>query len=408
MPILGVGISKDRSAKLWIIAEPASDIIAIIALAISLVALVAVFLQVLQQYSATADGYRQCQPSVMGEWARFTMRRLRWSELRFETIFVVPVIFLYDSAKKDENCPLKGRPVIDIDGSPESYRATLLSKSADDNRGQKNPLIMTKDSHTIQIELEKDKPFQQQPNRWTRFVQTLERPLVGLANTLHLNTESDVSKVDNEFVSWIHFVRALQRHQEEMSRHTQRGFQPSMVNALQTSRRSWDFMPPEVIKPFAISNVGDVAIMIAHLGLCWKEFAPRKGVMSAEGNNCFITSTFVRSLGIVLSFSADSHLISDREKRKNVYVPSLHASLLGFGLMPRSEIAPVGPFHRIPYGAFPIGDVESFDRYLKSFCGYTLDTDTVTKNPGIYNSLSGRSSYVYIRLNLCRITTSGF
>lgn len=386
-----------------------SEVIAWIALFISLVALIAATLQVLQQYSATADGYRRCQPSVMGGWARFTKRRFRWSEHRFETIFAVPVIFLYHSAKKDENCPLKGRLVIDIDGSSESYGATLLSKSADDNRPQKNPLVMAKDSHTVQIELEgQDKPFQQQSNRWTRFVQTLKHPLVGLANTLHLNTESDDSKVDNEFVSWIHFVRALQQHQEEMSRHTQRGFQPSMVNALQTSRRSWDFMPPGATKPFAISNVGDVAIMIAHLGLSWKEFAPHKGVMSAEGNNCFITSTFMRSLGIVLSFSADSHLISDRERRKNVYVPSLRASLLAFGLMPRSEIAPVGPFHRTPYEAFPVGSVESFDRYLKSFCGYTLNTDTATKNPGIYNSLSGKSNYVYIILNLCRITTSGF
>ncbi|KAL6252801.1 hypothetical protein RBB50_000520 [Rhinocladiella similis] len=73
-----------------------SDSIATIALVVSLVALIVALLQALQQYTATAEGFRRCHPSVMGDWAALTKRRFRLSELRFETVFVVPVIFLKD------------------------------------------------------------------------------------------------------------------------------------------------------------------------------------------------------------------------------------------------------------------------------------------------------------------------
>jgi len=68
------------------------DPIALTALIISLVALLATTGQLLQQYFATADGYRQCLPSVMGQWGKMTKLRWRWREFRFETIFYVPYL----------------------------------------------------------------------------------------------------------------------------------------------------------------------------------------------------------------------------------------------------------------------------------------------------------------------------
>lgn len=50
--------------------------IAVVALVVALVALLTTIGQLLQQYLATADGYRRCQQSVMGRWAKRT--RLRW------------------------------------------------------------------------------------------------------------------------------------------------------------------------------------------------------------------------------------------------------------------------------------------------------------------------------------------
>lgn len=64
------------------------------ALAIALVALVTILAQLLQQYFATADGYRRCQNSVMGEYARKTRLHWRWREFRFETLYTTPELFL--------------------------------------------------------------------------------------------------------------------------------------------------------------------------------------------------------------------------------------------------------------------------------------------------------------------------
>lgn len=44
--------------------------LSIAALAVALVALIVAFGQVTGQYFATADGYRRCQSSVMGPWAK--------------------------------------------------------------------------------------------------------------------------------------------------------------------------------------------------------------------------------------------------------------------------------------------------------------------------------------------------
>jgi hypothetical protein len=68
------------------------DPVAVTALIISLVALLATCGQLLQQYFGTADGYRRCQPSVMGVWGKKTKLKWHWSEFRFETIYFVPRI----------------------------------------------------------------------------------------------------------------------------------------------------------------------------------------------------------------------------------------------------------------------------------------------------------------------------
>jgi len=69
------------------------DPVALIALLVSLVALIIAAGQLLQQYFGTADGYRRCQQSVMGpRWGAMTKLRFRRREFRFETLYCVPNI----------------------------------------------------------------------------------------------------------------------------------------------------------------------------------------------------------------------------------------------------------------------------------------------------------------------------
>jgi hypothetical protein len=72
------------------------DTVALAALIISIVALTSTLGQLLQQYFATADRYRRCLPSVMGRWGTKSERRWRWREFRFETIYFVPDISLWE------------------------------------------------------------------------------------------------------------------------------------------------------------------------------------------------------------------------------------------------------------------------------------------------------------------------
>jgi hypothetical protein len=72
------------------------DPVAVTALVVALVALITTIGQLLQQYFATADGYRRCQRSVMGDWAQRTRLRWRWSQFRFETLYTTPEISIWD------------------------------------------------------------------------------------------------------------------------------------------------------------------------------------------------------------------------------------------------------------------------------------------------------------------------
>lgn len=68
------------------------DSFAVTALVVAVIALLTTICQLLQQYLATADGYRRCQASIMGCWAQYTRLRWRWRwrEFRFETLYTIP------------------------------------------------------------------------------------------------------------------------------------------------------------------------------------------------------------------------------------------------------------------------------------------------------------------------------
>jgi hypothetical protein len=101
------------------------DPVAVTALVVSLVALLATTGQLLQQYFATADGFRRCQPSVMGLWAKKTKLRWRWREFRFETIFVIPRIIygpVHQDLGKDGEITGGSCSLVDTD---ESLKASM-------------------------------------------------------------------------------------------------------------------------------------------------------------------------------------------------------------------------------------------------------------------------------------------
>jgi hypothetical protein len=254
------------------------DSVALTALLVSLVALFTTVGQLLQQYFATADGFRRCQPSVMGLWARQTKLRFRWREFRFETVFVIPRI-TYG--------PLHG----------------AAGTKAEAVTGQCS-LVDTFDS------LEASMTF----GGWGSY---------------------DARKYydSDELACWVPLLAQLHKQGQDIVKYFPQS--PSAVanNAtvpvIQFIQKSWDFMPVDVVRPMASSTVSDVAIMARRLGQVWKSFDPGMGSMRAEGNGHVITSTLARSLGTILQYA----YTSKDSSRNCFYIPVKEADKLGFGLV---------------------------------------------------------------------------
>lgn len=95
----------------------------IVAIVIAVIAFFVTTAQLLQTLFDTADGYRRCQSSVIGEvWASKTKRRFLWSEFRFETIFSTPDIRI-QSGKVDKKLMTL------ITGGIESRSATFVPEN---------------------------------------------------------------------------------------------------------------------------------------------------------------------------------------------------------------------------------------------------------------------------------------
>lgn len=104
-----------------------------------------------------------------------------------------------------------------------------------------------------------------------------------------------------------------------------------MVPAVRLCERSWDFMPPDLVRPVATTNIFNIAIMAYRLGMTWIDFRPEENVMRAEGNGQLLNSTHVRSIGIILQYLKTRGDIED--SINDTFNPSEVADALNFGII---------------------------------------------------------------------------
>ena len=74
-----------------------SDLVALIALLVSLIALLISLTQLLQSSALSAEGWRHCNATNMGQWSVFSRRKWLWSELRCEFRYTTPFIRLMET-----------------------------------------------------------------------------------------------------------------------------------------------------------------------------------------------------------------------------------------------------------------------------------------------------------------------
>jgi hypothetical protein len=189
--------------------------VSLAAIVLSVAAFIISVGQALQQYFATAEGYRRCQESVMGKaWAKFTMRRFRKAEFRFETLFSTPHIRI-------------GAFIADQSTITNSDELLVRSRSR---------LVV---GHVLRTEANFERVC------WLDFLEDLNAFHTALANAL------PDDKIDPE-----KFTATSQtpRHRvDEISglRQSCLAF-PTFIR----SRQSWDFMPPDALKPLARRSRG--------------------------------------------------------------------------------------------------------------------------------------------------------
>lgn len=292
------------------------------ALAIALVALITTVGQLLQQYLATADGYRRCHKSVMGDYARKTRLHWRWREFRFETLYTTPEIFL-----TGEGIPKRSSQVV-LTGTNESRRDSLVPK-----------LYMSHGNVVIDDE---------------RF----ETPYVQGTGQRH-STEKypgSFGSYRGEMASWIPLLHGVHETVHASLRPEKRNpdsniFPPPRLRlpSIIFRERSWDFQPQDVMRPLAKTTLSDIAVIARRMGMKWKDFRPSEGILRAEGHSHTITSTVVRSLGIVLQYSYTGQgqrlrlaelNVRGRHMRGSivpeqpeVYIPRASADRLGCGVL---------------------------------------------------------------------------
>ena len=272
--------------------SPTDTNLTVTALTVSLCALILTLGQLLGQYFATADGYRRCQPSVMGLWAKRTRLRWRWSQFRFETLFTTPEISL-------------------------------------------TPFYIDQDRQKSAVNVTDEK------------AECISGTPVSRINTMAVS--SVITDNSDELACWVPFLESLHKNEQELQEYgcynyQMSGEQQELVGPVVRFReRSWDFVPPDILRPLAISTVSHIAVMARRLGMSWAAFRPEDGVMRAEGNGQIISSTFMRSHGIILHYkflgranpsSRSSFSSTKRGTKSEMHIPRREADMMGFGILP--------------------------------------------------------------------------
>ena len=252
------------------------------ALAAIIIAVIAFFVttaQLLQQIFGTAVGYRHCQASVIGDWATLTRRKWRWSEFRFETKFTTPNIRLVNFP----DCVTSGTATLitgDRDSRRKTYAGSIHNLDHDESGDQVGWLELLDHLHVLHSD----------HNKWSTYIDRAFNSTI-------------------EQITW---------------------------PAITFRERSWDFMPPDIIRPFATSTVGDIIALAHRLGMGWTDLRPGDGIMRAEGGGKSIISTAVRGFGILLQFNYDR---TGKDKlyafgyNAKITIPSVPADKLGFGII---------------------------------------------------------------------------
>lgn len=321
-------------------------IIACVALVVSGFALVIALLQALQQYYASATGYASCKELVMGKWSKFTHRRLRLFEFRFEVEFQTPVIFV--SAPSNKRGPLgphrekEKQSILRCLKRFVWSRLQLQDEPQEVSRHEITYMVGTWESY--------QKTYTWSQDMYDERIRSLNAG----------ETRQAIRTADNELATWLALLMALQRMEKESRQWQAEEFfgynvsnnewcnrashTPLLDNfdrndannlhtltvGMQKKKKSWDTMPEHMKKPYATSTICHIVEIIAMLGIHWRVFNRNENRYRAQGNGFLVTGANVDDLGIVFSF----HKMGETWFQENRIIPNENVKELCFGYCP--------------------------------------------------------------------------
>ena len=175
----------------------------------------------------------------------------------------------------------------------------------------------------------------------------LDKSSIGDLHSVMPKSLDSISDTE-ETASWIALLASLYRSTTDSI--TKLASQPHKIETrltlplVESVERSWDFMPPDVSRPMALTTIHCICVIAVRLGMTWKDVRPTEGVMTAEGNGFTLTSSLVRGVGLVTTFTSEGRSVYAGLLRKfppllpagpSVYnlVPTLHTDRLVFGII---------------------------------------------------------------------------
>ena len=313
-----------------------SDDVAIVALVVSLFALVVAVYQFLQQIFGTAEGYRRCKKEVIGPWAANTHRKFHWYELRLETTYVVPDIDLLSQSQFEvRSQELQGKKMgpYRLDAGPEEIYRTLHPSNDDKSElDPDNELLVS----------------------WIPFLRELHKTYNDYWRRSSDHSSCYITPAESIRTKYVHSGRPGREPTMKSPLRLQRSMAGStsslqsatsslkakkqLVNtdnlqstevAIVYRKLSWDFMPPDVVRPLAMTHLGALVVMARRLGMRWQELDLRNAALRASGNGRNLTSTSIRGLGIVVQFSPN---LGDTEP--DDLIPSKAVDKMMCGILP--------------------------------------------------------------------------
>ncbi|KAL1865371.1 hypothetical protein Daus18300_007261 [Diaporthe australafricana] len=318
-----------------------SDRVSIVALLVSLIALIVALLQALQQYSATADGYRHCAESVIGPWHKTRRRRPVPSEFRFETIYDAPFIRLLTFSEYAGQ--IKNR---------HSKRVHLLY-----------PLSKEPCCEGERLLIETVHPSKESPEGWLAHFPKWTG-LRGTSGQIQADDDDEkgrnLPRMEHEepssaLVSWISFLRALHLtyslYDQAINEVYQRtpwsspclndgpNHEPDRCDWCGWDRSNptqpvvdqqtiqWDFRGGNVTLPVAQTRLGDIILFALRMGMQWRRIEVESSTLMAVGNGYSLSSA--NRSGLIVTFT--STRVHDPPRS---IVPSQYADKFLFGILP--------------------------------------------------------------------------